>query len=144
MPDYGSHLPVLTMLLGVMRPRRVLEFGGGHHSTPAILDCPSVTKLATVEVDKKWRDELAETYPDDRLSLRRRRPEITMSYGLILIDDGTDIAHRVRTIRYVLSQQHPPVMIHDAEVPEYATAIEEFAINYSVFPTNPDTAVVWG
>ena len=39
--------------------------------------------------------------------------------------------------------RHPPVVIHDAEVLDYATAIDELAINYSIFPTDPDTAVVW-
>lgn len=140
---YGSHLPALDLLLRTIKPNRVLEFGGGHFSTPRILECPSVLDLVTVEADPEWRKVLRRSYEDPRLRIRKDAPNTLQNFDLILIDDGKNAAERLETIRRVLSGSHPPTLIHDVEVSEYATALEELAINYTVFPTSPDTAVVW-
>ena len=34
------------------------------------------------------------------------------------------------------------VVIHDAQHGPYAEVIDNYAVNYSIFPTDPDTAVI--
>lgn len=140
--DYASHLPVLQTLLCTLRPRRVLEFGAGDHSTPAILESSDVECLVSVEVDNEWREKVALACPDYRLTLIETRPRSVDTFDLILIDDGQHTHQREATIRIVLAHAHPLVVIHDADVPEYAAAIDELSSDYSVIPTDPPTAIV--
>lgn len=143
-PDpYASHLPILRSVLRTVRPTKVLEFGAGLHSTPCFLERPELTRIVSVEPDPDWRRKVAFHCDDERLVLRRDYNVLPATFDLILIDDGIEATRREGTIRFVLSQPHPPTVIHDAEVPMYAAAIEELAINYTIHPTQPDTAVVW-
>jgi hypothetical protein len=142
--DYASHLPVLKAILGSVRPGCVLEFGAGLHSTPAFLERKDLTRVVSVEPDAKWRRKVALYCDDDRLVLRPDKNVVPECFDLVFIDDGQEVADREQTIRFVLGRRfHPPTVIHDADVPEYLQAIEELAINYSIFPTDPATAVVW-
>lgn len=143
--DYGSHLPVLQAVMGLIKPRSVLELGAGDHSTPFFLSQP-IERLVSVETDPKWREQIAELHiGQGRLnlhsSLNYLKRDSLAGFDLIFIDDGTCAEEREESIRWVLSQKHPPTVIHDAEV--YATAIDEFTSDYAVIPTKPETAVVW-
>lgn len=142
--DYGSHVPVLRAIIGSVQPTCVLEFGCGLHSTPLFLESPRLSRIVSVEPDPEWRQKVALHCDDDRLVLRPDRQVVPECFDLVFIDDGQQVAEREETIRLVLGRRnHPPVVIHDADVPEYLAAIEELAINYSIFPTDPPTAVVW-
>ena len=130
--------------MGAIRPKTVLEFGAGLHSTPLFLEDPNLSRIVSVERDPDWRKKVALHCNDPRLVLRPDKNVIPETFDFIFIDDGQDCEEREGTIRFVLSKRfHPPTVIHDADVPEYLQAIEELAINYSIFPTDPETAVVW-
>lgn len=136
---YASHLPVLQALPSAFSIERVLELGAGLHSTPAFLALPGLKHLTSVENDPQWA---ARVRSDDERhdvlvvegSIADNLPPLE-DYDLVFIDDSTSAHERARTIRAVLSQPHPPVVIHDAEVPEYAAAIVECG-------AGPATAVV--
>ena len=140
---YATHLPVLRSMIRAVRPKTVLEFGAGFHSTPLFLEDINLERIVSVESSPEWRRKVAFFCDDQRLVLRADKRVVPELYDLIFIDDGESAAERASTIRFVLGGPHPPVVIHDAEVLDYATAIDELAINYSIFPTDPDTAVVW-
>jgi predicted O-methyltransferase YrrM len=144
-PDpYSSHLLLLRSLLRTARPERVLEFGAGLYSTPCFLERPELKRIVSVEADPEWRKKVAHHCDDSRLVLRPDKRVLPDAFDLIFIDDGGSAAERLDTIRFVLSQTHPTTVIHDAEVPEYAAAIKELAITYSIYDaTLPATAVVW-
>lgn len=141
--DYGSHLPVLRTLLAQHQPKQVLEFGAGLHSTPAFLSRSELVRLVSVEPDREWRQIVATECRDTRLVLRTELDVEPTDFDLVFIDDGTNLNHRLQTIRRVLGPNHPLTVIHDADVPEYLTAIEELAMHYKVVPTDPSTAVCW-
>lgn len=140
---YATHLPVLEGLSP--KPRRVLEFGGGYHSTEAFLDMDSVTKLVTVETDPEWRRRLTKRFErEDRWKLidGSKLPALD-DFDLVFIDDGADQAHRIQTIGYVLSQRHPRVVIHDADHGPYQESIDALADDYRIVTDDtPWTAVV--
>jgi predicted O-methyltransferase YrrM len=140
---YGSHLRVLAAVVNTHRPQNVLEIGGGFFSTGFLT--AMCDRVVTVEPHPEWHEKVASAYP--QAEVVSDIPSFA-GFDLIFIDNGQDAAQplgadRVAAIRHVLSQTHPLVVIHDAEVAEYADAIEEFATNYSVFPTAPDTCVVY-
>jgi len=144
---YGSHVSVLEALLNTYRPKRVLEYGAGLHSTPLFLSRPYLEQLVSIEPDPDWRHRIRKDHGDPRLHILASGDFRPSDFDLIFIDNGQDSAEplgaeRAQTIRDVLSKKHPIVVVHDAEFPEYATAIEEYAINFSVFPTAPDTCVI--
>jgi predicted O-methyltransferase YrrM len=136
---YASHLLVLGALVEAHGVERVLELGAGDYSTPAFLAAPGLTRLTSVENDPEWARKV--TTDDDRHEVLLVEGAIAdhlpplEDYDLVFVDDSTSAYERARTIRAVLSQPHPPVVIHDAEVPEYAAAIADCS------PT-PATAVV--
>lgn len=142
MSRYHSHLQVLASVLAANRPERVLEYGAGHHSTPLFLARKELKQLVSVEVDLGWREVVEEKYADPRLRVLPKGNPIPSNFDLVFIDDGTHRRDRMRTIRAVLSRPHPIVVIHDCEVPEYAALIDEYSTNYTVFPSDPDTAVL--
>lgn len=137
---YASHLPVLRDTVHHVRPRRVLEFGGGHHSTPFFLSCDDVEELVTVETSPKWRGEL-EKYACDRLRVVEDVEDVA-GFDLVFIDDGTSAQERAETIRNVLCGAHRTVVIHDVDVPEYMALIENH--EHKVWSTSPPTAVIEG
>ena len=53
---YATHLPVLRSILAGERLRRVVEFGGGEHSTRLFTD--HAANVWTVEDDPVWADSL--------------------------------------------------------------------------------------
>lgn len=139
---YASHLPVLRRLLGIHKPERVLEYGAGLHSTPLFAAYPTVEKVVSVEPDPEWRQIVALEVADPRLTLRPDANVMPSAFDFVFIDCGMCIADRVPVIRAVLASKHPLVVIHDAEVPAYADAIEELATMFKIHPTAPDTAVI--
>lgn len=139
-PDYASHLPVLEAVTALLKPASVLELGSGLHSTPFFLSRP-IDRLVSVEADPEWALRVADDCTDNRLTLLTDYPDLTPTdFDLIFIDDGKTAAEREFSIRWVLEQEHPPTIIHDAEV--YATVISEYVTDYAVIPTNPQTAVI--
>jgi predicted O-methyltransferase YrrM len=145
---YATHLQVLNAVLNTYKPKRVLEYGGGLHSTHLFLTRPNLESLVTVEPNPEWRSRLESIYPDERLTITASSKLSPTNFDLIFIDNGQDGeqplgAERRATIRSVLSRRHPIVVVHDAQVPEYATAIEEFSVDYDVYRTDPDTAVIF-
>ena len=130
MPDddrYASHVRVLQALPSVIDVRRVLELGAGDYSTRVFLSMPDLEQLTSIENDPEWAERAATD--DVRHDMRLVSGPIALNlppledYDLVFIDDSTSAADRAGTIRAVLSQPHPPVVIHDCEVAEYAAAI---------------------
>lgn len=143
MRDYGSHLPILKAVLRSTNPKRVLEYGAGEHSTRALLEHPSVETLVSYEPDDGWKKKIrAQHKGDKRLRFTKSKDYCPVNFDLIFIDDGEKVSERLDTIEHVLSQPHPTVVIHDADVSQYLEAIGRLSDDFSVFPTNPDTAVV--
>lgn len=122
---YASHLPVLKALCSDLKPRRVLEFGAGLHSTPYFLSLEGLERLVSVEADPHWLARVADVCADERLTLLSDNPPDPKDFDLVFIDDGKNAAEREETIRWVLGRPHPPVVIHDAEVLDYAHAISQ-------------------
>ena len=141
--DYGSHLPVLIALLAQHQPKQILELGSGLNSTPAFLSRPEVVRVVSVEPDREWRQIVSEACQDSRLVLRPTLDVDPADFDLVFIDDGTNLNHRLETINRVLQPDHPLTVIHDADVPEYLTAIRKLAMNHKVVDTDPPTAVCW-
>lgn len=119
--------------------RWVLEFGAGHHSTPFFLSL-DLDHLTSVEDDPEWAEHVE--CDDPRHELRDSAPESLDAYDLIFVDNGRCAADRVPVIRRVLSEAGCIVVIHDAEVSEYAFEIAEHAPEpYASFGPAPLTAV---
>lgn len=144
---YKSHLTVLAGVLEDEVPARVLEYGAGIYSTPLFLRSSVVKQLVSVEPDADWRHRIVTDYGNDRLHILANGDIDPNDFDLVFIDNGQDEAEplgaeRIATLKTVLSVPHPTVVVHDAEVPEYAAVIEELAKNYRIYPTAPDTAVI--
>ena len=137
---YATHIRPLKALLAAEKPKRVLEYGGGPYSTGIFLSCDHVELVVTVETDPDWRGLLSDMYETRRHRVLSSGTPNAQDFDLIFIDNGTTARERVHTIRSVLSKPHPTVVIHDAEVEEYAKAIAGHPA--TVFPTRPDTAVI--
>ena len=143
MCDYGSHLPILKAVLRSTNPKRVLEYGAGEHSTSALLAHPGVETVVSYEPDDEWKTKIrAEHKGETRLRFTKSKDHCPVNFDLIFIDDSEDANGRIETIEHVLSQPHPTVVIHDADLPRYLDAIGRLSDDFSVFPTDPDTAVV--
>jgi len=147
MGAFGSHVPVLESLRP--RPKRVLEFGVGDHSTSAFLSMKSVTRLVSVETDIGWRERVSNEHRKHLKSGRWRLldetdevPPLT-DFDLVFIDDGLLPAQRHETIARVLGQKHPRVVIHDADYAPYVESIEAFSSDFRIEDAySPYTAVV--
>lgn len=145
-PDpYDSHLPVLKALLSLIPMRNVLEFGSGAFSTPFFLGLSDLKKLVSVETDPRWYIRVeTEHKGDKRFQIAKKRPQNLEGFDFVFVDDGENPAQRVETINWILGQDHPPVVIHDAEVPEYREAIEASDSNHVTFQwATPWTELVW-
>lgn len=149
---FGSHLRILKMVLGLVKPLRVLELGAGWFSTPEFLKCDSVAEVTSLETDGEWAERVKEAIDDPRLKLRLvddvaaevSRLKLT-DFNLIFVDNGQSVGERVEGIRSVLKRQdRPPVVIHDAEYPDYRMVISQLAGEHIVFDhPQHHTAVVW-
>lgn len=140
---YASHLPVLEALSGLIPMGRVLELGAGRYSTPFFLD--HTKGLISLETDPKWATERDEHH---RVRLVENcadsLPADLSVFDLVFIDNGGTDVEREQSIKAVLSQPHPPVVIHDAEVELYADAIKASGAHYEIFTwATPHTALVW-
>src|SRR5947207_4432187 len=124
---YASHLAVLNGLKP--KPKEVLEFGSGLHSTRAFLKMSSVKKLVSVETDPKWHAKIAKKVTDKRFTLLdgSELPDLA-GFDLVFIDNGADghPEERIETIGYVLAQKHPRVVIHDVNHRPYLDSIHAF------------------
>ena len=144
---YASHLPVLDLLAQDMEMRRVLELGPGLHSTKWFLQRPELERLVSLETNLEWFNRIP---LHEKLTLRYVGdiPNALSDYDLtdfdlVFVDNGDSAAEREPAIRAVLSQPHPVVVIHDAEVPQYRGAIDDLVDEYTVSSQTPQTAVVW-
>jgi len=57
---WGSHIPLTTAVMRVLKPRSVLECGCGNYSTPILQESPD---LLTVEHDPVWAEATKQKYP---------------------------------------------------------------------------------
>jgi predicted O-methyltransferase YrrM len=128
---YASHLPVLDELGETVEMRRVLELGPGLHSTAWFLRRPELERLVSLETNEEWftriplHEKLTLRYVGD-IPTALAEYDLT-DFDLVFVDNGDTATEREPAIRAVLSQPHPIVVIHDAEVPQYRAAIDDFA-----------------
>lgn len=142
---YASHLAVIAGLKP--KPKKVLEFGSGLHSTKAFLGMRSVTRLVSVERDPAWRSKVEKKLKDKRLELLGDGDEVPSleEFDLVFIDDGADghPEQRIQTIAFVLAQKHPRVVVHDANYRPYLDSIHAFSTDVKLHADDhPWTAVV--
>lgn len=87
-PGIDSHLPVLRWAQKASSGS-VLEFGGGLHSTSALVMWDWLGyRTATIEEDVRWRDYLAERYPTHRIVASATQELLAERWGVVLIDHG--------------------------------------------------------
>jgi predicted O-methyltransferase YrrM len=155
--DYATHLPVLVGLARSATVRSVLELGCGYYSTLTFLNrdvFPDLQLLHSYETDPRWAAAVkSSTHTDSRSKLNLVDGLIADSlaqtnlegYDLILIDDSETAADRTKTIRTIVERrpQRPLVVLHDFEVPEYASVAKSFRHRYAFRVFNPETGVVW-
>jgi predicted O-methyltransferase YrrM len=147
---FGSHLPVLKMVLALVKPRKVLELGTGYYSTPSFLHCETVKQLVSLETDPEWAGRVEGSVDDTRLDLRsvtdvvKEMPPLS-AFDLVFVDNGQSVHERVDAIRAVLgAASYPVAVVHDAEYPDYRMAIAELAANSMIFDDpQHQTAVCW-
>lgn len=149
MSDYATHLPVIRMVLALLKPRKVLELGAGEYSTKEFLASP-IERLTSLETDPAWMTRIRDEIADERLTLRfvdsivEALPNRLTDYDLIFVDCDATPDLRAAAIEAVLRKEHPPVIVHDAQVPAYRLALEIHADNFLVWDAeNPSTAVCW-
>ena len=146
---YASHTTVLAAVARETPVRRVIEFGGGHHSTRLFLNrqvFPDLVELTTVETSPEWAARIRSG--DKRHSLLTvGRAALTAGlcpqYDLVLVDDSDSMTARIETLRAV-SGCRPSglVVVHDFEHLEYREAITFDHVAESRRYT-PWTAVAW-
>jgi predicted O-methyltransferase YrrM len=138
------------MVCALMKPKRVLELGSGVYSTKEFLKCPTLKRLTSLETDEQWLRRLRDEITDERLTLRlvedtvAALPKSLTNYDLVFVDNADNPVDREAAIRAVLGQEHPVVIVHDAENLWYRHAINELAEHYVLFDEQvPNTAVIW-
>lgn len=132
------------MVLGLVKPKRVLELGAGNYSTPLFAEYPTVNRLVSVETDERWLPEIASPNLTIRLVEDTCDALDDLDFDLIFIDNADNATDRERAIRAVLSKEHPVTVIHDAEHPSYNAAIRELSDSFLVVANElPWTAVCW-
>lgn len=153
----ATHLPVLHLLGSKCSIRRVLELGCGLYSTLTFLDRTmfrEVTRVVSIEHDLSWMKSISEKAGDDRLELRYVKNDelishlsaVTMKdFDLIFIDNATETAKRVDTIRHIASIPvgSTIIVIHDYEVSEYQEASRGFQYRLVFSDLSPATAIFW-
>jgi predicted O-methyltransferase YrrM len=144
---YATHLAVLTEVVD-QSMRDVLELGAGAYSTPFFLALPKLKRLVSLETSPEWfafvKDDFANTKLDLRLveSVPEALADMDLTdFDLVFIDNGVNAEERGAAIRSVLTQPHPLVVIHDAEV--YGGLLDQLAPDHTVHrDEEPWTAVV--
>lgn len=145
--SYGSHQPVLRAL-AALRPKTVLEYGCGEHSTRLFLDrgCfPDVESIEVRETDAEW----ASRFCDERVRLHVcLLPDIAASRGadVVMIDcaaewNATGYAYKTRSDLFRLHAADriaQAVVLHDVEHPELAKAFHESAYTSKRIYAPPD------
>ncbi len=130
------------MVLALVKPERVLELGAGNYSTPLFASYPTVELVVSVETDERWLpqgEKITALLVTDTVAFLDN-----LDYDLVFIDNADNATDRERAIRAVLSKEHPPTVIHDAEHPPYHRAIEELSAHRLYFTAAlPWTAVCW-
>lgn len=148
---YGSHLPVLAEIGAHFSIRSALEFGAGECSTGAFLNqqlFPDLVVLNSFESDPRWINRVRGIFAhDSRLRLHlcdyvgaldKAIATISEPPDVILIDgaappptwrdDGTyeaDYSVRIKQFRRFEEMQNVIVVLHDAQYPTLAAAVNE-------------------
>lgn len=143
---YATHLPVLAGLCADVT--RVLELGAGTFSTPFFLELPKLRKLISLETSPEWFSWVKEHFKSDKLDIRlvdsipKALQNLKLdAFDLVFVDNGENATERGEVIRAVLTQPHPLVVIHDAEV--YGGLIDELAPDREIHrDLEPWTAVI--
>jgi len=144
--DYGSHLPTLATAHRLRGPwHQALEFGSGDYSTSWFLELEELQLLVSVEADPDWRSRW-QRRGDARHHVLERRVT-PAGFDVVLIDDGRSDGHpdgmqtRLETIHFVMPRRTGLVLVHDANVPEYVEALDQYD-PFQIVHTDPPTAVI--
>jgi predicted O-methyltransferase YrrM len=153
---YCTHVPVLVGLARILDPQCIVEFGCGLYSTPLFLDrraFSGVRQLISFENDPSWAAQVRDTVNDPRLQLNVVGGDMHVAAATaaldgadcIFIDDSTTADQRARTIHVVRRRALPTVVVvvHDAEVPQYAAETKAFPKRYIFDALTPQTGVLW-
>jgi hypothetical protein len=154
---YATHVPYLVGVVGLTRPRRVLELGSGVFSTLTLVEpslCPSVELVDSYEDDLEWFESMESRLRNNgRAHLHLVSSPIASTiaaidlnlYDLVIVDDSRTCAERSRTLRSVFSQWSSlkVSMVHDFEIDEYQHAVS-CPLERMIFTGyQPCTGVLW-
>lgn len=154
---FATAVPILIGLSRILKPKRVLEFGSGEYSTLTFLNrlaFPELKHLTSFETDPFWAERIRGLVGDDsRLALDIVSGAMADAvnnvdldaYDMIFIDDSTDSAERVATIKAVSSRRPKlsVVVIHDYEFGPYREASKLFQHRFQFKVVNPNVGVLW-
>jgi predicted O-methyltransferase YrrM len=157
---YQSHVPVLTELAGLLKPRRVAEFGMGNYSTSVFLDrnlFPSVERLSSFENDREWFANIQQKHHNDSrfdphfVTSPMWKAAITLradEFDLVFVDDSSRANERVKTILALRLARGitcgPLVVVHDVDQPRYRAATLLFPKRRYFRASSPQTgALCW-
>ena len=69
-PGYGSHLPLIHLMMYKLTPQLVVELGPGLFSTKAFLSYP-IERFITIENDEEWVEYIKKRYPNIQVLIHR-------------------------------------------------------------------------
>ena len=116
----------LRQLCGLLKPRKVLEFGPGH-STKLFLEFTGAS-ITSLETNVEWYGKYEEQFASDPVTVRHTPPELDLAslgladdYDLIFVDGGD----RVSALRFARKavKEGGVVFLHDAHREDYEEGI---------------------
>jgi len=127
--SYDSYIETLFIVLGALKPKKVLEFGTGK-STELLAHYPSVESLTSVEHDiYYYRKILVTDLPKTDIVYEPNLDEycrvgLPGGYDFVFVD-GRERSRCLLNIKESLNPRHA-VLIHDAEREQYQEAIKTY------------------
>ena len=154
---YATHIPILIGVAAAIRPRFLVEFGSGMHSTLSFLDravFPSLQKIDSYENNREWHEQISKSLPaDERIKLHLVDGPMhnivanaqTSDAEIIFVDDSPSAAERVHTVNEVARHcgKNPLVILHDYELWELRIATRRFSNRMAFDAFNPQCGVMW-
>jgi hypothetical protein len=132
---YATHAPVLLGLLELIRPKIVIEFGGGDVSTKLFMKngpLYGVDKIITLEDDNDWFEKIRQFKKGSIEFEPIHEPNNFIEFDLnkitaaelILIDSGITAKSRASLLKRILNHGcAAPIVVHDAEKRVYKSAM---------------------
>lgn len=123
---YATHVSALDIILRTLRPTTIVEFGGGHASTPLLISTGA--EVFTYEqgqnvperVNEQWLRELRRTYSDNRNWKLIHSPgrwhwesEAFPEHQFCFVDGNGDC--RKEIVEHMLANRVPVIAAHDSE-----------------------------